>query len=103
MSAFGGKADVFATFGNDPKDPYATSARSSQRKIMKKRRSRSVWPDIGRPDHLGPFLGFVRDELSEVSGRERKRRAGQFGEPRLQLGIGKARIDLFVEFIDDVG
>jgi hypothetical protein len=24
--------------------------------------------DIGGPDHLAPFLGFLRDKLTEVSG-----------------------------------
>src|SRR5262245_54398196 len=31
--------------------------------------------DVGRPDHLGPLLGLVGDELAEVGGRARKRRA----------------------------
>ena len=30
--------------------------------------------DVGRPDHLGPFLGFVGDELAEVGGRAGKHR-----------------------------
>jgi hypothetical protein len=29
--------------------------------------------DVGRPDHLAPLLGFVRDELAEVGGRAYKR------------------------------
>src|SRR5215472_3451524 len=28
--------------------------------------------DVGRPDHLAPFLGFVGDELSKVGGRARQ-------------------------------
>jgi hypothetical protein len=34
---------------------------------------RSVGLDARELDHLGPFLGFVSDELSEISGRERER------------------------------
>ena len=30
--------------------------------------------DAGRPDHLGPLLGFVRDELAEVGGGTGKNR-----------------------------
>jgi hypothetical protein len=33
--------------------------------------------DVGGPDHLAPFLGFVGDELAKVSGRTRKRCAPQ--------------------------
>ena len=32
----------------------------------------SLWPNVGGPDHLGPFLGFVGDELAEVGGRTRR-------------------------------
>src|SRR5262245_26883976 len=31
--------------------------------------------DVGGPDHLAPFLGFVGDEPSKVGGRTRKHRA----------------------------
>jgi hypothetical protein len=44
--------------------------------------------DVGRPDHLGPLLGFVGDERAELGGRAHQRRAAEFGEPRLDLGIG---------------
>src|SRR5262249_45614700 len=50
---------------------------------------------------LAPLLGFICDELAEVSSRARKGRTAQLGKPRLNLGIGKARIDLFVERFDD--
>src|SRR5215831_8173197 len=46
--------------------------------------------DAGEFDHLGPFLGFVGDELAEVGRRERNRRAAQVVKPRPDLGIGKA-------------
>ena len=68
------------------------------------RRSRgSLRLDVGRPDHLAPLLGFVGDELAEVGGRARKRRAAEVGEPRLDLGIGEAGVDLLVELVDDLG
>ena len=35
----------------------------------------------GELDHLAPLLGFVGDELAEVGGRARKRRAAEVGEP----------------------
>src|SRR5438874_120422 len=36
--------------------------------------------DIARPDHLAPLLGFLSDELAEVSGRTRKHRAAELNE-----------------------
>ena len=59
--------------------------------------------DVGRPDDLAPFLGFIGDELAEVGGRERERDAAQVGEPRFDLGIGKRCVDFLVELIDDFG
>jgi hypothetical protein len=35
----------------------------------------SVGLDVGRADHLAPLLGFLGDQLAEVGGRARKRRA----------------------------
>src|SRR5262249_12630174 len=58
--------------------------------------------DVGGPDHLAPFLGFLGDELAKVCGRDDKRRHTQNGEPRFYLGIGEARVDLLVELVDDV-
>src|SRR6516164_11070727 len=51
--------------------------------------------------HLAPLLGFIGDELSEVGRRARKARTAQLSKPCLNLGIGKPRIDLFVERFDD--
>ena len=59
--------------------------------------------DVGGPDDLAPLLGFIGDELAEVGRRDRKHGAAQFDEPRLDLGIGEARVDLPIEFLDDLG
>ena len=45
--------------------------------------------DVGRPDHLGPLLGFVGDELAEFGGR-----AGKHVPPRSAIRafiLGSAR------------
>jgi hypothetical protein len=52
--------------------------------------------DSREPDHLAPFLGFVGNELTEIGRRAHKRRAAKFGEPRFDLGIAKARVDLLL-------
>src|SRR5207244_7080188 len=71
----------------------------------------NIWPrsrgslrlDAGRPDHLGPLLGFVRDELAEVGGGTGKNRTAQIAEPSLYLGVGEAGIGLLVELLDNLG
>jgi hypothetical protein len=52
--------------------------------------------------HLGPLLGFICDEFTEVGGRARKRREAQFRKPRRYLGVGERGIDLLVELVDDL-
>ena len=59
--------------------------------------------DVGSPDHLAPFFGFFGDELAEVGGRSSTAARYQVGKPLLELGIGKAGIDFFVELVDDLG
>src|SRR5215510_10553116 len=54
-------------------------------------------------DHLGPLFGFVGDQLGEVSGRARKRRAAELSETGLHLGVVESRVDLLVELLDDLG
>jgi hypothetical protein len=56
----------------------------------------SVNLDVRRPDHLAPLLGFASDEHAEVRGRAGKRRGAEVIEPRFDLGIAKAGINLFV-------
>ena len=62
----------------------------------------SVRLDIGRPDHLAPLLGFVCDELAEVSRRAGKDRAAEVDESRLQLRIVETSVDLTVKSVDDL-
>src|SRR4029453_14822578 len=54
-------------------------------------------------DHLGPLYDFVGNELAQVARRASKGRAAQIGEPRLDVGIREARIDLLIELVDDFG
>src|SRR5215475_10139960 len=62
----------------------------------------SLHLDVGGPDHLAPFLGFLGDELAEVGRRADKRCASEVSEPRLDFGIGEGRVDLLVELVDDL-
>src|SRR5215470_8856483 len=62
-----------------------------------------IRPDVRRPDHLAPFLGFVCDQFSEIGRRAPENDAAQIGQLGLQLRIGEARIDLRVELVDDRG
>ena len=59
--------------------------------------------DVGSQDHLRPLLGLLGDELAEVGGRAWKHRCAHVGEPRLDLRVGESRVDLLVEFVDDLG
>src|SRR5262249_40440059 len=59
--------------------------------------------DVGRPDHLAPLLGFFANESSKFVRRGWKCRRTQFGDPSLDPGIAKRRVDLRVEFVDDFG
>src|SRR5215471_10290400 len=65
--------------------------------------SASLRLDVECPDDVAPFLRFVGDELAKVGGRQRECVAAQVGKPRLELGIGKASVDLLVELLDDLG
>src|SRR5262245_32431083 len=59
--------------------------------------------DIGGPDHLAPFLGFVGDQLAELGRRPRQRRAAEVSETGLHLRVVESRVDLLVELVDDLG
>src|SRR5262249_55950820 len=69
--------------------------------LFAERALRNIWPrscgslgfNVGGADHFAPLLGLICDELAEVGGRTDERRAAQICEPRLDRGIGEARID----------
>src|SRR6476660_8457856 len=52
--------------------------------------------------HLGPFLSFNADEFSKFDRRTCNQRGTKLSEPRLALGIGQDRVDLFIEPVDDL-
>ena len=57
--------------------------------------------NVGGSDHLGPFLGFITDELAEIARRAWKHDAAEIGEPCLYFRIGERCVDLNVEFVKD--
>src|SRR5262249_17841812 len=61
----------------------------------------SFWLDAGELDHLGPFLGLIGDELTEIGRRTGEHGATKLGKPRLDLGIGECSVALPVELVDD--
>src|SRR5262249_45390146 len=75
---------------------YGKSSRSSAE-------TSSLRLDVGGPDHLAPFLGFLGDQLAELDRRSRQRRAAEVGETGLHLRVVESRVDLLVELVDDLG
>src|SRR6516164_9361717 len=67
------------------------------------RRLGSLRLDVRELDHLGPFLGFVSNQLAKIDWRARERRAAEVGDARLERGIVEAGVDLLVELVDDLG
>ena len=57
----------------------------------------SVRLDARELDYLGPFLGFVGDEVSEIGDRHRHWLGAEFAKPRLDLRFHEAGVDLFVQ------
>src|SRR5262245_35314948 len=80
-----------------------SAAGPAYRDLWNVRALASVCLDARELDHLGPLLRFLSDELPEIGGCTGKHRAAQVGKPRSHLGIGEARIDLRIEFVDDLG
>ena len=62
----------------------------------------SVRFDARELHHLPPFLGLFHDELAEVGGRARKRRAAEVSKPRFDFGVCEGRADLLVELVNDL-
>src|SRR5215510_12134992 len=65
--------------------------------------ARSLRLDAGELDHLAPLLGFVGDQLSELSRRSRQRHAAEVSETGVHLRVVESRVDLLVECVDDLG
>jgi hypothetical protein len=61
---------------------------------MRASASASLRLDVGRQNHPAPLLYLVGDQLGEIGGRARQHGRAEIGEPRLEVGIGKARVDL---------
>src|SRR5262245_33871254 len=59
--------------------------------------------DASELDHLSPLLGFLCDELGEVSRRAGKYFATEFAHPCLHRRISECRVDLPVKSFDDLG
>jgi hypothetical protein len=58
--------------------------------------------DARGADDLRPFLGVIRDEFAEFRGRAWKHFRAQILKLGFELGIGKPRIDLAIELVDNV-
>src|SRR5689334_303681 len=85
-------------------DPKRTLASPKSRKGSVMGRARgSIGLGTGEFDNLAPLFGFYGDEPAEVGGRAWKCSGAPLGEPRLHLGIGKGRVDLRVELVNDLG
>src|SRR5215470_10700530 len=63
----------------------------------------SVWLDARELHDLGPLQGVFGDELAEIGNRSPQPRKAKVGKPRFHLVIGKSRVDLAVELVDDLG
>src|SRR5262249_47594709 len=83
-------------------DPKRSSKRSGSLSDITQRGA-LLRLDVGRTDHLGPFLRFVGDQLPKFDGRERENGAIEMGDPGLDRGIGEAGIDLLVELVNNLG
>src|SRR5262249_828821 len=59
--------------------------------------------DVGRPDHLAPFCGFVGEVLAKVRWRTTERDTAQMGQSPPDLGVGNGYIDLPIEPVNNLG
>src|SRR5262249_1724793 len=84
--------------------PYATWARSEGRtKVMGISPLGSVRLDVGCPDHLGPLLSFILDELAKVGGRTSNHHATHIDELGLHFWVCERCVDFPVKPSDDFG
>ena len=54
--------------------------------------------DARKPDHFGPLLSFLGNELAEFGGRAGKRRPAEVGNPYFHLRIGQGRVGLHIRY-----
>src|SRR6185295_3305094 len=64
---------------------------------------RSLRPGASVSHHLAPLLGLIRKELCEPGRREREHCATKLGNPRAQLGVLQAKLDLAADRLDHLG
>jgi hypothetical protein len=57
---------------------------------------------VARPYDLAPFLGFLGDERSKLFRGAGQDDPAQVGQSRFQPLIGKSRVDLSVELVNDL-
>src|SRR5262249_60937076 len=108
------KRELHCAGANRAEPPRFASARKSRwglaefgaRRFAKRTLRHMALPlqsdDVGRRNHLAPFLGFVGDEFAEISGRACKHRAAQIGKPCFEFWICNADIDFLVQSFDEL-
>src|SRR6188768_109976 len=62
----------------------------------------SILLRAGKLHDLGPFLGFVGNELPEIGRGAEKGFAAEIGEPSPHSGVAEGSVDLGVELVDDL-
>src|SRR5205807_1333744 len=63
---------------------------------------RSIRLDVSGPDHFGPLLGFIHDQLAEIGGRAGQRSASHVDKSRFDPWVREPGVDLPVELVDDL-
>src|SRR5579862_2506177 len=81
-------------------------AHSTGSSYFAERDLRNVWRRLlrlhpRRSDDLGPLLGFVGNQLCEFRGEATEGGGTECRKACLHLGIGKGRINLPIELLDD--
>jgi hypothetical protein len=86
-----------------------SSRRFGSTRDFAERASRNIQPgcrlvrlDAHELDHLGPLLGFVGYELSELDRCHRQRHTADFGQALYNFGITQQGIHFAIELPDDV-
>src|SRR5262245_29008124 len=87
--------------------PHPLSPALPRQRFSATKRYGTSWPqslrlDAGGLDHLGPLLGFLGDELSELDWCHRQRHTADFGQARYHFGITQHGIHFAIELLDDV-